>query len=106
MHDQQIFDMTLPERLQQPYHTTEKWLNTNEEYLLRSISRETMRLKNKNHNITKFFCVTKPSVHPHRIRTTSKIKTNTSKEQTSIQTYFQLQTPQLHAAIQPQEPSN
>jgi hypothetical protein len=56
-HDQLILDFDSHEFLNQSHKSIEKWLDTNEAYLLQSIQRENSRLKDKNHNITKYFPV-------------------------------------------------
>jgi hypothetical protein len=53
-HDHNILDLSLDKRLNQPILTVERWLQTNESYLLQSISRETIGLSTKTHNITSF----------------------------------------------------
>jgi hypothetical protein len=64
-HDQLILGTSLKELLLQPHHMVEKWVQTNEAYLLQSISRETKRLTTQNHNLTSFFTVTHTKKPPN-----------------------------------------
>jgi hypothetical protein len=56
-HDQQILDQPIDEIFDKNPMQIEKWLSTNESYLLQSLKRENSRTKTKTHNITKFFPV-------------------------------------------------
>jgi hypothetical protein len=56
-HDQQILDQPIDEIFDKNPMQIEKWLSTNESYLLQSLKCENSRTKTKTHNITKFFPV-------------------------------------------------
>jgi hypothetical protein len=86
--DQNILDLPITVLLKQTNQSLEKWLQTNEAYLMQSITRETKRLSENTHTITSFFPITEQQSTQQPPKVTTKAPKNTKSKQSGIQHFF------------------
>jgi hypothetical protein len=81
----------LEDRLNDPKPSIETWLRTNEKYLIQSLQRETDKIKDGNHRITRFFSVKRnesrpQTLHPNNTKTTMGNISRTNVRSSNLQT--------------------